>query len=141
MSSPQPYVWGSSDRSRLGNAQDPRYGLAVRSRRSYIDTPARLDITDGGLTWGENLQIDLVDAIQCTSGSESEKAKKKPVEGGKRRVAVVEMVAGGWSFAARDQDGAVYVWGKFAVTTYTGQSADVRSIGWRTFRLWSSWMA
>jgi hypothetical protein len=112
MSSPQPYVWGSSDRSRLGNAQDPRYGLAVRSRRSYIDTPARLDITDGGLTWGENLQMDLVDAIQCTSGSESEKAKKKPVEGGRRRVAVVEMVAGGWSFAARDQDGAVYVWGR-----------------------------
>jgi alpha-tubulin suppressor-like RCC1 family protein len=56
--------------------------------------------------------MDLVDAIQCTSGSESEKAKKKPVEGGRRRVAVVEMVAGGWSFAARDQDGAVYVWGR-----------------------------
>jgi len=112
MSSPQPYVWGSSDRSRLGNAKDPRYGLAVRSRRSYIDTPARLDITDGGLTWGENLQRDLVDACQSTSGTESENAKEMPVEGRKRRVAVVEMVAGGWSFAARDQEGAVYVWGR-----------------------------
>lgn len=114
MSSPQPYVWGSSERSRLGNAVDPRYGLAVRSRRPYIDTPARLDIGTGGLTWGENLQRDLVDAFQATSGTKSARAKDIGLgneERKGRRAAVVEMVAGGWSFAARDQEGGVYVWG------------------------------
>jgi hypothetical protein len=113
MSSPQPYVWGSSERSRLGNATDPRYGLAVRSRRPYIDTPARLEIGTGGMTWGENLQRDIVDAFQATSGTESVRAKDldNGAGDGGRRAAVVEMVAGGWSFAARDQEGGVYVWG------------------------------
>jgi hypothetical protein len=113
MSSPQPYVWGSSERSRLGNATDPRYGLAVRSRRPYIDTPARLEIGTGGMTWGENLQRDIVDAFQATSGTESVRAKDvdNGAGDGERRAAVVEMVAGGWSFAARDQEGGVYVWG------------------------------
>jgi SCF-associated factor 1 len=113
MSSPQPYVWGSAERSRLGNASDPRYPLSVRSRRTYIDTPAKLDITDGGMTWSENLQMDIVDAFQSISGTESVKAKDTSVStSGKRRVAVVEMVAGGWSFTARDQTGAIYVWGE-----------------------------
>lgn len=53
-----------------------------------------------------------MDACQSTSGTESENAKEMPVEGRKKRVAVVEMVAGGWSFAARDEEGAVYVWGR-----------------------------
>lgn len=117
MSSPQPYVWGSSERSRLGNATDPRYGLAVRSRRPYIDTPARLDIGTGGMTWGENLQRDIIDAFQATSGTESTRAKDLDNGSGSggRRAAVVEMVAGGWSFAARDQEGSVYVWGMFSL--------------------------
>jgi hypothetical protein len=89
----------------------------VRSRRPYIDTPARLDIGDGGMTWGENLQRDIVDAFQATSGTESTRAKD--LDGGSgsgsggRRAGVGEMVAGGWSFAARDQEGGVYVWGMF----------------------------
>jgi SCF-associated factor 1 len=112
MSSPQPYVWGSSDNSRLGNASDPRYPLSVRSRRGYIDSPAQLDITDGGMTWSQNLQRDIIDACQSISGTESEKAKDMSVGGsGKSRVAVVEMLAGGWSFTARDRDGGIYVWG------------------------------
>lgn len=113
---PQTYVWGSSNNSRLGNASDPRYPLSVRSRRQYIDTPAPLDITDGGLTWSQNLQADMVDGCQSISGTESVKAKDKLASDNleKKRVAVVEMVAGGWSFTARDQEGAVYVWGKSA---------------------------
>jgi len=65
------------------------------------------------MTWGENLQRDIVDAFQATSGTESVRAKdldNGSGDGG-RRAAVVEMVAGGWSFAARDQEGGVYVWG------------------------------
>jgi hypothetical protein len=151
MSSPQPYVWGSSDRSRLGNASDPRYGLAVRSRRPYIDTPARLEIGTGGMTWGENLQRDLVDAFQATSGTESARAKdlglgaENKEQGGGRRAGVVEMVVGGWSFAARDQDGAVYVWGKSSLLPFVSHQEHSilieRSIRRREIRIWSTWMA
>ena len=157
MSSPQPYVWGSSDRSRLGNAADPRYGLAVRSRRPYIDTPARLDIGTGGMTWGENLQRDLVDAFQATSGTESTRAKDVGLETGKkgsegeRRAGVVEMVAGGWSFAARDQEGAVYVWGMFSSSSspilwafsikQRRRELTSRSIGRREIRIRRTWLA
>jgi hypothetical protein len=65
------------------------------------------------MTWGENLQRDIVDAFQATSGTESVRAKDldNGTGDGGRRAAVVEMVAGGWSFAARDQQGSVYVWG------------------------------
>ena len=65
------------------------------------------------MTWGENSQRDIVDAFQATSGSESVRAKDfdNGAGDGGRRAAVVEMVAGGWSFAARDQEGGVYVWG------------------------------
>lgn len=51
-----------------------------------------------------------MDACQSTSGTESTKASDMPKK--EQRVAVVEMVAGGWSFTVRDQDGAVYVWGQ-----------------------------
>jgi hypothetical protein len=68
------------------------------------------------MTWSENLQRDLVDACQSVSGSESEKAKFSGGGGVGRRVGVVEMVAGGWSFAARDQDGGVYVWGEIFIS-------------------------
>jgi hypothetical protein len=73
------------------------------------------------MTWGEKLQRDIIDAFQATSGTESMRAKDMDGggEGGcgskGRRAAVVEMVAGGWSFAARDQNGAVYVWGVFTL--------------------------
>ena len=89
----------------------------MRSRRPYIDTPARLDIGTGGMTWGENLQRDIIDAFQATSGTESTRAKDLDNGSGSggRRAAVVEMVAGGWSFAARDQEGGVYVWGMFSL--------------------------
>lgn len=53
-----------------------------------------------------------MDACQTTSGSESAKAGDQPQPERKQKVAVVEMVAGGWSFTVRDQDGAVYVWGE-----------------------------
>ena len=51
-----------------------------------------------------------MDACQSTSGTESVRAGLQPKK--EQRVAVVEMVAGGWSFTVRDQDGAVFVWGK-----------------------------
>jgi hypothetical protein len=72
------------------------------------------------MTWGENLQRDIVDAFQATSGTESVRAKdfdNGSGDGG-RRAAVVEMVAGGWSFAARDQEGGVYVWGMSPVPIF-----------------------
>jgi len=63
------------------------------------------------MTWGENLQRDIIDAFQATSGTESVRAKDLDEGTAGRRAAIVEMVAGGWSFAARDQEGGVYVWG------------------------------
>lgn len=140
MYSPQTYVWGSSNNSRLGNASDPRYPISVRSRRGYIDTPAALNITNGGMTWSQNLQRDLVDACQSSSGTESAKASAQPKR--EQRVAVVEMVAGGWSFTVRDQDGAVFVWGRSAICALAesrGLMID-RSARWRSFRVRSSWL-
>jgi len=69
------------------------------------------------MTWGENLQRDIIDAFQATSGTESTRAKDLDNGSGSggRRAAVVEIVAGGWSFAARDQEGSVYVWGMFSL--------------------------
>lgn len=117
----------------------------MRSRRGYIDTPAALTITNGGMTWSQNLQRDLVDACQSTGGTESVRASKLPKK--EQKVAVVEMVAGGWSFTVRDQDGAVYVWGESTdnpvdISDDTGPNVDVRlrSAGWRSFWVWSSRM-
>jgi hypothetical protein len=75
------------------------------------------------MTWSQNMQRDLVDACQSISGTESENAKD--VNEGRKRVAVVEMVAGGWSFTVRDQEGAVFVWGKHQISFF----ADTSNVG------------
>jgi hypothetical protein len=106
------------------------------------------------MTWGENLQRDIVDAFQATSGTESTRAKDLDGVPEGRRAAVVEMVAGGWSFAARDQEGGVYVWGmslyfspssylsySFSYCSHQRRSLTQRSIGRGQIRIRSTRMA
>lgn len=61
--------------------------------------------SENSRTWSERLGDDL------RAGHNVQATDDRGVEEGRR--GIVEMHAGGWSFAARDMNGVVWVWGEF----------------------------
>jgi hypothetical protein len=107
LSHPEPYVWGSADNDRLGlpERRGPGGGRIVNHTRR-VARPESLSGSfrshrDGGARrWQDRLRADLQTGLQRKKGEERGSA------------GIVEMQAGGWSFAARDMEGVVWVWGE-----------------------------
>lgn len=105
LSRPEPFVWGSADNDRLGlpERRGPGGGRIINHSRK-VNRPQSLagsfkNREEGGSrTWIERLGADLRIGHDLEEGKKGEKG-------------IVEMHAGGWSFAARDKDGIVWVWG------------------------------
>ncbi|KAI9637852.1 regulator of chromosome condensation 1/beta-lactamase-inhibitor protein II [Dioszegia hungarica] len=99
LSQPEPFVWGSTENDRLGlPAQVRPGGGRTMSYAARVLRPHSLagQFGGSGRRWIERLTLDL---------------QGRGVED-KRDLAIVEMQAGGWSFAARDVEGKVWVWGQ-----------------------------
>ncbi|OCF36509.1 hypothetical protein I316_01758 [Kwoniella heveanensis BCC8398] len=123
---PKAYVWGSSDNSRLGQADR---GSDRRFSR-FVDIPCeiRWDLNPGsdvrgGRTWVEHLTDSLASRTGGGGGGggggdggsrrgTGQGAGAGEDDGGHVANGVVDLQAGGWSFTARTSDGAVWVWGQ-----------------------------
>jgi SCF-associated factor 1 len=118
LDSPRLFVWGASDRHRLGiSDQVMSGGQVIRRHRNSIDAPAEHPPFSSGRgeTWSENLGRTLAAALGLAgSGKRVERSNAR----------LVELQSGGWSFTARDAEGGVWVWGMLFSSEQCGMLAD-----------------
>ncbi|EPQ27034.1 uncharacterized protein PFL1_05318 [Pseudozyma flocculosa PF-1] len=113
---PQVWVWGQSDRGRLG----------LGAAQSEDQTLRRL--TSGG-SGGIPFPVknDVVAAALASKTSDENPTKTKAVVPSRGDLgSVVELVAGGWSFHARTSTGKVIFWGTMDGEGYAGPHASLR---------------
>ncbi|OXM80887.1 SCF-associated factor 1 [Cryptococcus neoformans Bt63] len=113
---PRAFVWGSSNNSRLGGAENNK---GARKFGSFVDCPAEIWLNEresGGQKWTGSLKDSLVGLTHGVAGD------APSAIGG---VGVVELHAGGWSFTARCSDGSVWVWGQL-----DGRTMSFRERNW-----------
>ncbi|KAL1413473.1 hypothetical protein Q8F55_001242 [Vanrija albida] len=117
---PRAYVWGENANSRLGDLNNAPGGTHRWTRS--VNTP--MDIADSfepghrGRQWGAR-QAELDERLSRHSPPRSPVHSRSSTPGSDhspdrrpRPVRLVDLQAGGWSFAARDIRGGVWVWGQ-----------------------------
>ena len=116
LSHPHVYVWGQTSNGRLG--------IAVNSE----EEAARLGVfaTNGGIP--HPVQLKTIDAASQQSSSQGRRLGDSQPES-QGTGAVVEIVAGGWSFHARTSTGRVWYWGTMNGETWAGDHSTPRDPG------------
>ncbi|SPO29825.1 related to SAF1 - protein involved in proteasome-dependent degradation [Ustilago trichophora] len=116
LSNPHVYVWGSTNNGRLGTVIDSyqeRERLGISSINGGIPYPLELSITDSSSTQSTSQGRRLGDSSRVKQDTG----------------AVVEMLAGGWSFHARTSTGRVFYWGTMNGETWGGAQSSAREPG------------
>ncbi|SPO29148.1 related to SAF1 - protein involved in proteasome-dependent degradation [Ustilago trichophora] len=116
LSNPHVYVWGSTNNGRLGTvieSYQERQRLGISSFNGGVPYP---------------LKLNTIDPWSAQSTSQGRRLGGSPQDK-QDTGAVVEMVAGGWSFHARTSTGRVWYWGTMDGETWGGPQSSAREPG------------
>ena len=113
---PRTYLWGSTGEARLGSLSD----IAARTRAARMSFVRKVEKPMNVSDWFNGTTPAPVQGTSTPN-------KGVPAD----RASMVDLQAGGWSFAARDSKGGVWVWGELGKRELWSNS-QASSMGRRT---------